>query len=574
MNQNNFNGGFGEFNSRPTWQPKQFNVSGTQDAAPQQELPQAQTSEGQVSPAFEHAPAPEVNKPEVDETAEFDEPAEKSNEVDEFLDDVDSVRQQVRKGERQITGWDKVGIDIALSTPEKTAEHWQKLQREVKSEDDPALTDLGSALMTLTETVKTFTKSAELCVEAFKKIAPESELRNKLVEQVDNFGINKAKVAKKYSNETGDVVLSGAEAKKIFTIITGGMRRVTLWNSGITVTVRNLTLEQISRFLHELNHTSYQYGREYGGLYYAFADLEISRYIVERLFPLVICGSSFLEWRDTDKLLKVIKWQDFHVIVWTLASMMYPDGASIKYVCSEPNCEHIVEETVDLTKMRLNNVTMINDKMIAHFENLRVKGKEFHTYEDILQYQKDTNTERTIEFSYGSDDSLRKFEVTLRQASVSDYLSLGQSFNAEMSRVCNFDDEDKVMQYIAMTHYRCFTPWIKSIKSTVVINGKSTSFVVNNYNENGDRTTDVNEQETIQMCLDEFRQHSPDFADKVHDFIIGTKISHIAFYFPECPKCHHKVENGYGGFIPYDPVHAFFTLGFSKLMTGASAKKE
>ena len=571
MNQNNFNNGFGNFNAPSTWQPQQFPVNGAPSVSPQPPLHTPEPEQPPVQVPQIQKPAevkPEV--PEVDDTTEFDNQEETIPDTDEFFDNVDESRRQIREGSREITGWDKVGIDIPLSTPEKTAAHWQKLQRNVKSDDDPALTDLGSDLMILTETVKTFTKSAELFVEAFKKIAPESELKNKLVEQVDSFGINKAKVAKKYSREEGDVVLSGAEAKKIFTIITGGMRRVTLWNSGITVTVRNLTLEQISRFLHELNHTSYQYGREYGGLYYAFADLEISKYIVERLFPLVICGSSYLEWRDTDKLLKVIKWQDFHVIVWTLASMMYPDGASIKYVCSE--CEHIVEETADLTKMRLNNTTLINDKMLTHFENLRVKGHEYHTAEDIVQYQKDTGLSRTVEFSYGDAENERKFEVVLRQASIADYLALGESYNAEMSRMCNFDDEDKVMQYIAMTHYRCFTPWIKSIKSTVIINGKPTSFVINNYDENDVRTTDVNEQETVQMCLDEFRQHAPEFADQMQDFIIGTKISHIAFYFPECPKCRHKVENGYGGFIPYDPVHAFFTLGFSKLMAGTSDK--
>ncbi len=70
--------------------------------------------------------------------------------------------------------------------------------------------------------------------------------------------------------------------------------------------------------------------------------------------------------------------------------------------------------------------------------------------------------------------------------------------------------------------------------------------------------------------LDDFQQYVPDFADKMKEYILDTKIQHICFYFPECPKCHTEPKTSYQGYIPYDPMHAFFTLALMKLLQGAS----
>lgn len=558
MDQNNYNNGYPQ-QSYPDnqWQPQQFNGY--------QQVPQVE----------EPVAVPVAEEVKEEPVAEFDDKKPTVQEEEDFDADaaIENSRQKTRSGDQEITGWDKVSINIPLSSVEKTAEHFAEEQSTLK-EDDPRLSNMGSDLMVLSEAIRSFTRSAELVTEALAKIAPADEVRNYLKERVDSFGINNAKVASRYLEAEGDTVLAGKDARKIFTILTGGMRRVTLWNSGITVTIRNLTLEQISKFLHELNHTDYQYGREYGGLYYLFADLEISKYIVEKLFPLVICGSSYKEWRDTDKLLKVIKWQDFHVILWALASMMYPNGANIKYVCSESECHHIEEQTVDLAKMRLNNTKLINDKMINHFASLRVKGQELQSYDTIAQYQKDTDLEKVISFTYGDEGAKRSVDVTMRQASVKDFVEVGTWYNAAMSRQIDLTDSDKVAQYIAVSQFRCFIPWIKSIKVTTNINGKDKSFILNNFDENDDRITDEDNQQAVQMVLDEFQQYVPNFAELVKDYILSTKISHIVFYYPECTACHHPVENSYGGFIAYDPVQAFFILGFSKLMRATSARNK
>lgn len=555
---NNFNNGYPAPDYNQQWQPQQFDNY-------QQQVPQVDTPV-QTQPVEQPVPREEP-------TAEFDDkPAVQEDDAEDDIDAaVEANQQRIRSGERKVTGWDKVGLYFPLSSPEKTGEHLVAEQKTV-TDDDPRLSDMSSDLMVLAEAIRAFTNSAELVTEALTKIAPETEVAKYLKERVDSFGINNAKVASRYLEQEGDTVLEGKDARKIFTILTGGMRRVTLWNSGITVTIRNLTLDQINKFLHELNHTDFQYGRQYGGLYYLFADLEISKYIVEKLFPTVICGSSFLEWRDTDKLLKVIKWQDFHVIVWALASMMYPNGANIRLICSEENCRHIEDETVDLAKMRLNNIKLINEKMVAHFASLRVKGQEFQNYQSIQQYQKDTGFERTVTFTYGSGDSEREVELTLRQASISDYLDVGTQYNAELARQTDLYDADKVSQYIAFTQYRCFSSWIKSFKITTDLKGKKKSFILNNFDENGDRIDNEDNRLAVQMILDEFQQYVPDFETKLKDYILSTKVSHIAFYYPECTKCHHKTENSYGGFIPYDPVQAFFILGFSKLMRATSRK--
>ena len=74
--------------------------------------------------------------------------------------------------------------------------------------------------------------------------------------------------------------------------------------------------------------------------------------------------------------------------------------------------------------------------------------------------------------------------------------------------------------------------------------------------------------------LDEFQQNVDNFGDLIKDYILSTKITHIAFYYPECPDCHTVPATSYGGFIPYDPMNAFFSLGLTKLVRVASKQQQ
>lgn len=498
------------------------------------------------------------------ESVEFEAPQVQTVSQDFEPEDTTA---KVETKTKTMTGWDRVGLNIPLCSFEKTEAHARKVFDSL-TDEDPRLLDMGSEFNSLSEAVRAFTGAASLLTEALEKVASKDKIKDTLQERVQSLGINKAKVSSKYKGTDSNLV-SGDEAKRVFTILTGGMRRITLWNSGITLSVKNISLDILNKFLNEMNHRDYQYGREYGGYYYLYADLEITRYVIERLLPLIVCGSNYVDWKDTEKLFKAISVQDYQVIMWTLASMMYPDGSPLKFICSNPDCGHIHEERVDLSKMRLNNVSLINDEMIQHFNTTT---KRYVTDEDLRNYRKISHLEKMIEFEYGDDEySLRKYRLVLRQPSLSDHVELGSRYNNELVKQVKATDIDAVRQYISCNQFRCYAPWIKSVELTKILDGKPVVFTIENYDDNNNQIEE--NADTIQLILDEFQQNVYDFGDKIKDYILSTKISHIAFYYPECTECHTPIETGYGGFIPYDSVQAFFTLGLTKLIRATSKQK-
>lgn len=342
-------------------------------------------------------------------------------------------------------------------------------------------------------------------------------------------------------------VYSGEEGYRIFATLTSGVRRVTLWNSGITLTLRNIPLRQLDKYLELANHTDYEYGKEYGAWYYLFSSLIIDRHIVEQILPDAIVSSNYKDWQDTDKLLSQISLQDYQVILWALTCLMYPTGAQVSYVCGNKDCGHIHTERVDLGKLRLNNTALINEDMIKHFSNKRVDDKA------LEEYRKACNLEEVITFDVSdTPEFIKRYKITLRQASLREYLDVGKAYNAELTKqIDDVTNREAVLRYITYNQNRCYRPWIKSIECTAIVDGEEIfSPIVEN-------DTTGNNDKTIDCILDEIQQNNVKFNKQMQDYIQKTKISHIAFFVDKCPKCGEKPVTSHEGYIPYDMSQAF-----------------
>ena len=68
----------------------------------------------------------------------------------------------------------------------------------------------------------------------------------------------------------------------------------------------------------------------------------------------------------------------------------------------------------------------------------------------------------------------------------------------------------------------------------------------------------------MDAILDEINVMYPKFADMMKDYITSTQISKIAFYYPECTKCHAVPELSNEGYLAYDPMYTFFILALRK----------
>lgn len=576
------NGAFGNnANAQQPTAPVQPQVQ----PAPEVQQAPAPEVQAEVPPVEVAAPsAPIVQEPKKQEPKK-EEPVEEKHENIPFADpadeeddeDDDAILEEFSKewsrdvsdGNTAATNWENFGINVPLSDQDATFAHRSNILENNKNNKEALrnmASDMASDWNAVDEATRYFSGAVSCLKEALEKVSANPEdLQKKFVGNIKGRGISHGKLHAKYT-ENDRNVLTGEDALSAFMIETGGIRKLTLWNSGITLTLRNLSLDVINRFFTTINHDDYHYGREFGGFYYLFADLEVTQYIVEKLLPIAINGSNYKHYKDTKALLNAISYQDFPVIVWALASMMYSDGAIVRYVCSNPSCRSVHEEKVDLEKLRLNNVDMITDEMINHFKPNKEK-KGWVDDEDLAKYRELLNLNKPITFAYGDSDNQKRWKINLKQASLADFMQVGKEFNNDLSRQTKVTSREEVVQYISYNQYRCYKPWIESIELTRNIDGVDKTFVVEN--------TDSKENDkVINMLLDEFQQNVDNFGDLIKDYILSTKITHIAFYYPECPDCHTEPTTSYGGFIPYDPMNAFFSLGLTKLVRVASKQQQ
>ena len=517
----------------------------------------------------EETPPPPVTTPVEEELSlsndVFPESLVSDKKEDTFEDILKQFQEAADRGEIETVNYDKMPLGIALSSQEKMEAF--KFREVVANQDtlQAVLADMTSPLQSIMATDSYFTVNRSLLLNALQNLG--ENIGKSLTRAIQGVGDSPANVSKKYEGQK-TISITGNEGLMAMTALTGGMRRVRLYNSGIYINIRNIPISDLNAYYREVNTTDFEYGKAFGAFYYMFSDLTITEYIIENLLPLVICGSNYRHWKDMDKLRQVICFQDFHTILWAMGLMMHPSGVDVNFICAEEGCGHITTERVDLAKMRLFNQELINEDML---DILKKPG--WLEDSDLAAYREKCNMNTPIVFSYDIGGSLRKWKLNMKQASLFDYEMVGKDYNAELRRHCSVKNKTEVNQYTMFNFYRSLKPWIQSLELTVDNgSGEQTFIVQNNGTEENDKI--------VYMLLDEFQANAGNIIENneksldemIKDYILNTKISHICFYFPECPRCHTVPKNSHHGYIPYDPMQSFFTLALMKLLQGASKR--
>ena len=511
---------------------------------PEQEQEPAAT----ISPDMTATMAEEVElEYEQPEGAEQVQDSGTSVDVDTLQDELDRQATLSRYNE------DKLTLSVSVSSAEDTLRLVEKEISRPRDEQEALVRDLGSDYTAITRAYPDGVSQArDANLEALKNVP-----FNKLARTAGGIGEQQATALSKWKGK--DYLETTAEnSKHVFSyLLTGGMRRVPLWNSGIAVTLKPLTLEQIHHYHNEVNHADYEFGRQFGAFYYMFNNLIVDKTIIERLLPLAICGSSYVAWNNRDALLKAISFQDYPTLLWAMAVMMYPNGVPISFVCAEEGCGHVTREQADLTKLRLLNTDLINDEMVKHFSLSRKV-----TDEDLIKYRSamPINRERVLEYGETGDPFYKKWVFTFKEPSLYDWRDAGLDFLSEVRQAVDVSDADKVTEYMVYNYLRTYKPWIDKIALTVYKDGEPKTAVLYNDGEPDNDTA-------IYDCLNELHTYHRVETEKLfHDYINSSKISHLCFYFPRCPKCGKETSGSYNGYVPYDPERALFTLADLRLI--------
>ena len=486
---------------------------------------------------------------------------EVKSELTDTTVDIDAVLAEYKESvknsdESRLRNVDKMTLSIPLTDADSIVEMSTDVITRAIAKGTSAfaaeMEDLTSDHAHVQQASNYYSAGNEVLKRCLEKITDLDSFKN----EIPGIREGTATVGRKHRDPNNPhKVFSGDEAYRIFATLTSGVRRVYLWNSGITLTLRNVKLRELDSYLEMVSDEKYEYGKLYGAWYYLFAGLSIDRHIIEQILPTAIISSNYKDWQDTDKLLSQISLQDYQVILWTLACLMYPTGTNVSYVCGNKNCQHVHTEHVDLGKLKYQRNELINDKMIAHFSKSIVDDK------DLEQYRTYLNFDKSIEFDLNNSVADKvHFKINLKQSSLLDYLNVGKAYNAELNRQADVTNRDSVVRYITYNQNRCYRSWIKSIESTASVDGVTYLEAVVENDSTG------NNDKTIDNILDELQQHQNNFNKEIQDYIQSTKITHIAFHFEKCPNCGAEPTTSYHGYIPYDMTQAFFTLGRMKLL--------
>ena len=486
---------------------------------------------------------------------------EVKSELNDTTVDIDAVLAEYKESvknsdESRLRNVDKMTLSIPLTDADSIVEMSTDVITRAIAKGTSAfaaeMEDLTSDHAHVQQASNYYSAGNEVLKRCLEKITDLDSFKN----EIPGIREGTATVGRKHRDPNNPhKVFSGDEAYRIFATLTSGVRRVYLWNSGITLTLRNVKLRELDSYLEMVSDEKYEYGKLYGAWYYLFAGLSIDRHIIEQILPTAIISSNYKDWQDTDKLLSQISLQDYQVILWTLACLMYPTGTNVSYVCGNKNCQHVHTEHVDLGKLKYQRNELINDKMIEHFSKSIVDDK------DLEQYRTYLNFDKSIEFDLNNSVADKvHFKINLKQSSLLDYLNVGKAYNAELNRQADVTNRDSVVRYITYNQNRCYRSWIKSIESTASVDGVTYLEAVVENDSTG------NNDKTIDNILDELQQHQNNFNKEIQDYIQSTKITHIAFHFEKCPNCGAEPTTSYHGYIPYDMTQAFFTLGRMKLL--------
>lgn len=503
------------------------------------------------------APTDDDEKQADEQLSYTDDNTKVKDEATTFDDVLREIKNITSSDDFNDTNTDKLGLTMPLSSDEDMNATLERTFLENHANLDSLVRDATSDVRTILAATRVATLNIRLLRKALERLEEPSK---KLAANVRSLCDSHASVFKKFEQEDR-VVLSGRDGQVALTSLVGGIRRIRLYNSGISVNLRNLSLSTLNDYYREANADDFEYGKMFGAFYYLYSDLNITKYVIENLFPLMICGSNYKHWKDGEKLQKAISFQDFQTILWAASTMMHPEGVTVNFTCGEPGCGHVTRELVDLSKLRLMNLDLINDDMYAMMSKTGTISDE-----DLETYRKISDLNKSIEFEYGEGIHKKHWKLHLKQASLYDYVQTGEEYLDHLKKSCNISNFNEVYLFSQYNFYRVFKPWIDSAELTVTntTSNKPQTYVFNN--DGSDYMNSV-----LNDVLDEFQaENGLEFGEMMKQYILDTKITHICFYFPECPSCHTAPKMGYGGFVPYDTMQSFFTLALMKLLRAKS----
>lgn len=385
---------------------------------------------------------------------------------------------------------------------------------------------------------------------------PNADFRQRVVH--NNIGLSGGSPRLR-SMENSNLKGSQAIIRMITHLGLGSLFQVPLWHSGFWITLKPPTDSELVELNRLLLADKIQFGRHSYGL--AFSN--VSSYTTDRLVSFILSHVYDISVKSEDinieNLRQHISSQDYPSLLWGFACSMYPRGFKYRRACvADPvNCKHILEETLNLTKLQWTNTNALSDWQRTHMSMRQSKTKDLASVtrykEELTRIQK-----KRIVLNEGA---LGTVAITIKTPNLSDYVDAGHRWiggivsivdKALGSTASDKERNAMVVRHGQATGMRQYSHWVDSIE----------------FDSNVITETETIEDMLATMSSDDEVRNS--FIKEIVDYINKSTISLIGIPVFDCPGCGKTNQAefdvpGQKNIIPLDMVQVFFALHTQRL---------
>ncbi|MNZ13307.1 hypothetical protein D3C78_302030 [compost metagenome] len=336
----------------------------------------------------------------------------------------------------------------------------------------------------------------------------------------------------------------------------GSQVQVPLWNTGLWVTFRAPTVQELLDFEQKTRLEKMNLGRSSNGMVFSAVEVYTVETYMRFALEHVISVNYLFETADhVDELLTVIRSRDYQQVIWGMVCAMYPDGYPLRQPCvaNPDKCDHIDEVLLNFARMGYLDRDKFSEKQAL----LMASRSSKRDRKWLEEYQAEfTFFEKRLPLGKG-------LTAVLRVPSLAAQIDAGHVWVDGISKATNeafgarlseMDRVRHIMRSGALTNLRQYSHWVAHFEHQ--IDPDSAPIIYDDY-ENKDR---------ILELLSEDPEVSAKLTADIMDWIRKSTVSYIALAKSACPKCQKEPEdNSHPHLIPIDIGYVFFTLAALKI---------
>jgi hypothetical protein len=336
----------------------------------------------------------------------------------------------------------------------------------------------------------------------------------------------------------------------------GTVIQVPLWNTGIWISIKAPTIQELLDFDQRARMEKMNLGRSTNGMIFSNVEVYTTELYMRFALEHVISTTYKLESSDTvNELMGVIRNRDYQQIMLGLVTAMYPDGYPFRQPCvaNPDKCDHMDELLINFARMSLTD----RDKVTEKQGRMMANRKDKKTALQLAEYQADfTFFEERIDLGRG-------LVAVLGVPSLADQIDAGHLWvdgiskatsDAFGARLSDMERVRHIMRSGAISGLRQHSHWIKQFEHTT--DPDSQPRIIDDL-ANKDRMLDM---------LTEDPEISLTMTRRILEWISKTTITYVGIPKMACPACQKEPSDlTHPHIIPIDIGYVFFTLAVLKI---------